>query len=55
MNITSLSSIQSATLTLECGTDSIAATQINTYTASIIAWNDSEATWMQSDANTPWD
>tara|TARA_B110000467_G_scaffold7684_1_gene6746 strand:- start:4829 stop:13990 length:9162 start_codon:yes stop_codon:yes gene_type:complete len=54
MNITSSSSIQSATLALECGTDSVSATQIHAYTASIIAWNDSEATWMQSDSNTPW-
>ena len=54
MNITSASSIQSATLTLECGTDSISATQINAYTASVIAWNDSEATWMQNDFNSPW-
>ena len=46
MNLTSSSSIQSATLTLVCTTDSIAATQINVYTASVIAWNDSEATWM---------
>ena len=54
MNLTSSSSIQSATLTLECTTDSIAATQINVYTASVIAWNDSEATWMQNDFNSPW-
>ena len=55
MNLTSSSSIQSATLDLECTTDSISATQINIYTAHANAWNDSEATWMQSDTNLPWD
>ena len=55
MNLTSSSSIQSATLDLECTTDSISASQINVYTAHATAWNDSEATWMQSDSNLPWD
>jgi hypothetical protein len=54
MNFTSSSSIQSATLDLVCSTDSVSMTQINAYSASIGAWNNSEATWMQSDANAPW-
>ena len=55
MNLTSSSSIQSATLELECTTDSISTTEIKAYSASTGTWNDSEATWMQSDANAPWD
>jgi hypothetical protein len=55
MNLTSSSSIQSATLGLVCTTDSVSMTQINVYTASVATWNDSEATWMQSDSNAPWD
>jgi hypothetical protein len=51
MNLTSSSSIQSATLGLVCTTDSVSMTQINVYTASVATWNDSEATWMQSDSN----
>ena len=55
MNLTSTSSIQSATLDLVCTTDSLSVTQINIYTALLTSWNDSEATWMQSDSNQPWD
>lgn len=55
LNLTSSSSIQSATLGLVCTTDSISMTQINVYTARVASWNDSEATWMQSDSNAPWD
>ncbi|MAI40349.1 MAG: hypothetical protein CMA09_03520, partial [Euryarchaeota archaeon] len=55
LNLTSSSSIQSATLDLVCTTDSVSMTQINVYTAGVASWNDSEATWMQSDSNAPWD
>ncbi|MEJ6716226.1 MAG: hypothetical protein QNL20_04035, partial [Euryarchaeota archaeon] len=55
MNLTSSDSIQSATLDLECTTESLSTEEIKVYTASTIAWNDSEATWMESDLNTPWD
>lgn len=54
MNLTSSDSIQSATLDLECTTESLSTEEIKVYTASTIAWNDSEATWMESDLNTPW-
>ena len=55
MNLTSSDSIQSATLDLECTTESLSTKEIKVYTASTIAWNDSEATWVESDLNTPWD